>query len=275
MNPSYANVVISAALTVLLYADNVLADMEVHFIDVEQGGAVLVQKNNMTVLYDCGERQNWLDCDGLSWRPRRRQNRCLDRLACPQRPYGWLCPRPEQHRREEGLPQWLEAKTKTWRQFLKTIRAKSEAQIIDRDIKETDWLEIIIGYDRTKGHFGKEADNGILARVVDDKIKVLLIGDCEQPCEKEVIQSPVQSDVLSVGHHGSKYSSSAPFLDKVMPKVAVIQAGARNQYGHPTADALQRLKDAGVSSENLYRTDKQSSIVVISDGQTIEVQTEK
>jgi competence protein ComEC len=64
-------------------------------------------------------------------------------------------------------------------------------------------------------------------------------------------------------------------LAKVKAKIAVIQAGAGNQYRHPRPEVLQRLKGAGITNENLFRTDIQSSIVVISDGITVEVQTEK
>jgi beta-lactamase superfamily II metal-dependent hydrolase len=55
MKASYPSLVVLVVLTLLFYADNVLVEMEVHFIDVEQGGAVLVQKNNINVLYDCGD----------------------------------------------------------------------------------------------------------------------------------------------------------------------------------------------------------------------------
>lgn len=69
-------------------------------------------------------------------------------------------------------------------------------------------------------------------------------------------------DVLKVAHHGSKYSSSAEFLAVVRPKLAVISVG-RNNYGHPTNEALARLTEAGAK---IWRTDNQGELEIVSDG---------
>ena len=61
----------------------------------------------------------------------------------------------------------------------------------------------------------------------------------------------LKSDVLKVGHHGSRYSSTDEFLTKVFPKVAVIQVG-KNMYGHPSKETLRRLKNVGAA---VYRND--------------------
>jgi competence protein ComEC len=78
-------------------------------------------------------------------------------------------------------------------------------------------------------------------------------------------------DVLKVGHHGSKYSSTTAFLNAVNAEYGVICVGS-NSYGHPTSDALNRLSAAGVS---VYRTDLNGNIVVISDGYSLNISTEK
>lgn len=74
-------------------------------------------------------------------------------------------------------------------------------------------------------------------------------------------------EVLKVGHHGSKYSSSKAFLEEVRPKLAVISVG-KNSFGHPTGEALERLKLVGA---RVLRTDREGLIQVISDGQTWQV----
>ena len=77
---------------------------------------------------------------------------------------------------------------------------------------------------------------------------VLLTGDIEREQEAALVAShgaALRSDVLLVAHHGSKTSSSAAFLDAVAPRVAVIQAGYRNRFGHPAADVLARLHERG------------------------------
>jgi competence protein ComEC len=78
---------------------------------------------------------------------------------------------------------------------------------------------------------------------------VLLVGDIEQAQELRLVtdasatQPVIRSDVLLVPHHGSKTSSSAAFLDAVQPKLAVVQAGYRNRFGHPAASVIERYKE--------------------------------
>ena len=65
-------------------------------------------------------------------------------------------------------------------------------------------------------------------------------------------------EVLIVGHHGSKYSTSEELLGKTKPEYAIISVGADNSYGHPTAEVIQRLLDAG---SIIYRTDLHGTII--------------
>jgi competence protein ComEC len=97
--------------------------------------------------------------------------------------------------------------------------------------------------------------------------KFLFTGDAETKSEADMINSKqsLKADVLKVGHHGSKSSTSAVFLKAVAPKYAVISVG-KNSYGHPTKEILDRLKNAKVTT---YRTDLNGTVTVISDGKTI------
>ena len=83
--------------------------------------------------------------------------------------------------------------------------------------------------------------------------------------------TPILADVLKVGHHGSKYSSSAEFLVGVSPKYAVISCGRKNSYGHPHQEVLDKLK---CLETTLFRTDLQGTIICYSDGINITWQTE-
>ena len=100
----------------------------------------------------------------------------------------------------------------------------------------------------------------------------LFVGDCEGEEELELINENntafkyVPSEVLKVGHHGSKSSTSESFLSLVNPKYAVISCGEGNSYGHPHAEALNNLRTAGVE---LFRTDAQGSIVARTYGSGI------
>jgi len=111
-------------------------------------------------------------------------------------------------------------------------------------------------------------------RLVYNKNSFLFTGDAELQSEKDMINAKklLKADVLKVGHHGAKESSSQLFLDKVQPKIAVVGVGAKNSYGHPTNETLNRFKKYKTT---IYRTDKNGSVVVTSDGSKITVKPEK
>ena len=122
---------------------------------------------------------------------------------------------------------------------------------------------------------GKETnDTSIICRIVYGNNSFLFTGDAERAAEQVVLDSgfELKSDVLKVGHHGSENSTTYPFLREIMPKYAVISVGKDNNYGHPTEEALSRLRDANAT---VYRTDFHGDIVMESDGNTLTVTTEK
>lgn len=87
-------------------------------------------------------------------------------------------------------------------------------------------------------------------RVVDAHgTAALLAGDIEAAQEQALVArgAALQADVLLVPHHGSKTSSSAPFLDAVQPRTALVQAAYRSRFGHPAPEVLQRLRERGIA----------------------------
>ncbi|MBI2623960.1 MBL fold metallo-hydrolase [Candidatus Parcubacteria bacterium] len=112
----------------------------------------------------------------------------------------------------------------------------------------------------------KTNDYGIVSRLVHSEVEYLFTADVTSVVEGRLVVEGfnLASDVLKVGHHGSKYSSSALFLSAVQPQVAAISAGAKNPYGHPTPEMLDRLHAANI---RVYRTDEQGDVVVESDGE--------
>jgi competence protein ComEC len=106
------------------------------------------------------------------------------------------------------------------------------------------------------------------------KASFLLMGDAEAAAEKDILESnaKLSATVLGVGHHGSKSSSGLAFLKQVNPQYAVIQVGKDNQYGHPHETILSRLDKQGI---NVYRNDNQGTITFSTDGDRIEVITER
>lgn len=116
-------------------------------------------------------------------------------------------------------------------------------------------------------------DYSAVLRLVYGKNSFLFTGDAETKSESEMLHlgsSKLKVDVLKVGHHGSKTSSTSDFLKLVAPKYAIISVGKGNTYGHPTAEALDRLGSVGAT---IYRTDESGTIVCESDGETITFKT--
>jgi len=110
-------------------------------------------------------------------------------------------------------------------------------------------------------------ENSLVFNLVYKDTNFLFTGDIGKRVEELIKDKTGKIDVLKVAHHGSKYSSSAEFLNIIQPKVAVIEVG-ENSYGHPTEETLERLKQIGAS---IFRTDKHGTIKVIPKNNTVEV----
>ena len=99
-----------------------------------------------------------------------------------------------------------------------------------------------------------------------------LPGDAESQAEASILSDnageTLSADVLKVGHHGSKNSTTPDFLAAVHPQFAIISAGIENPYGHPSPDLLQRLENANAK---IFRTDLNGAIHVLTDGEKIEL----
>lgn len=114
----------------------------------------------------------------------------------------------------------------------------------------------------------------LILRVVYGETEFLFTGDAERESEQDILAlgKDISADVLKVGHHGSRDSSTYPFLSAIMPEYAVISVGRDNSYGHPTEEAISRLRDAGA---NILRTDELGDIIFRSDGDSLELLREK
>ena len=116
---------------------------------------------------------------------------------------------------------------------------------------------------------GKDSNNAsIVLMITYGKTRFLFTGDAERDAEQVILNNKknISATVLKVGHHGAENSTTYPFLRSVMPKYAVISVGKDNIYGHPADNTLSRLRDAGVK---VYRTDMQGDIICKSDGENI------
>lgn len=118
------------------------------------------------------------------------------------------------------------------------------------------------------GSYEDANNNSIVLKVEHGDNSFLFMGDAEEEAEADLLKSgaDVEADVLKVGHHGSRSSSSQKFLKAVDPSYAVISCGEDNSYGHPHAETLNNLRAMGV---DVFRSDEQGTIVAVSDGSKI------
>lgn len=117
---------------------------------------------------------------------------------------------------------------------------------------------------------GKKEDNNfsIISRLSYGADSFLFMGDAEVKEELALLAAwpDLSAEVLKVGHHGSKNSSNQLFLDKIKPKFSIISVGAKNRYGHPTSEALEKLEKIG---SEIFRTDLGGDIKLESKGKGI------
>ncbi len=105
-------------------------------------------------------------------------------------------------------------------------------------------------------------------RLAWNEVSFLLAADADQEAEKEILYGglvrDLHSDVLKVGHHGSRLSTSPAFLAAIDPQAAVISVGAGNLFGHPGEETL-----AAMEGVDLYRTDVHGTVTFTTDGERL------
>jgi competence protein ComEC len=114
-------------------------------------------------------------------------------------------------------------------------------------------------------------DNSLVLRVAYGERSVLFVGDAEHAEECDLLRmygARLRTDILKVGHHGSRTSSTPDFIAAVAPHDAVISAGVRNHFGHPTRATLDTLARAGV---RVWRTDRDGAVTASTDGVTWDI----
>lgn len=132
-------------------------------------------------------------------------------------------------------------------------------------------LDILTPFQSFIGEAPKNVhDSMVVSRLRYGSTAALFMGDAEKSLEYRLLYESLNSkfyslnsDLLKVGHHGSKTSTSEDFLRAVSPKFAVISVGRKNRYGHPHQEVLDRLKEYGA---RVFRTDLDGDIRFVSDG---------
>ena len=162
-----------------------------------------------------------------------------------------------------------------YRQVLAAARAHG---VVIRHLKQGDSFsedgvsgEVLWPDDLSESQAAKN-DDSLVLRLTDGAETLLLAGDIERPSERKILaeEQPVKVDFLKVAHHGSKTSTTDPFLSAAHPAFAAISVGRDNLFGHPSPEVNERLEAAGV---RVYRTDRDGAITASTDGKSLSVST--
>ncbi|MFH1181048.1 MAG: ComEC/Rec2 family competence protein [bacterium] len=159
--------------------------------------------------------------------------------------------------------------TAEYQEWVKLIESEGAKIFIakagTRALSESARIDILSPLESLVGQEFKDSnDTSIVAKLTFGESSFLFTGDISKSVEKELNKNDVDSDVLKVGHHGSKTSSGEEFIKEVSPQIAVISAGKNNSYGHPHKEVLDILNEYGI---HIYETGKDGDIKIISDGE--------
>lgn len=251
------------------------SNFEVHFIDVGQADSALIECDGETMMIDGG---NVADSNVVAAYLKKEDVTELNYVVCShahEDHVGGLSGALSVTKADNIYAPKTEANTKAYKNFKK----KAEEQNVE--IKHPNVGDKIQLGSSTVEFLGPVDENGkdlnstsIVLKIIYGNTSFLFTGDAESDEEEEILNSgaDLKSTVLKVGHHGSRTSTSYPFLREVMPQYAVISVEKGNSYGHPNEETLSKLSDAGVE---VYRTDESGDIVMTSDGNSISITTSK
>lgn len=250
-------------------------ELTVAFLDVGQGDAILIETaQNQQILIDGGRNRAVL-------RELRKvmpfYDRSIDVVIATHPDADHIGGLPDVLERYEVatvIEPGVEADTAVYKAFERLIEEKNIQRILARRgmmLALGDGAYLLILFpDRDVSGVGSN-DASVVAKLVYGKTSFLFTGDVSLKIEEYLVALDGRNldvDVLKVGHHGSKTSTSKVFIGFTSPEYAVVSAGAGNSYGHPHKEVLTALEGFGVS---ILRTDLQGTIIMTSDGDDLEV----
>lgn len=268
------NTTITTANTNGNTTNNVVADgnLTVYFIDVGQADSILITNNNHNMLIDAGNNEDGEQVVNFI------KDKKIEKLdyVVGTHPH-------EDHigglddvinsniQIEKVLMPKMQTNTKTFEDVLDAIQNKglkiTAPKKGDTYTLGDASLEVMTDSIENKKNLNLSSIT-LLMKYGNNSF--LFMGDAEK--ENEQTRQWPNVDVLKVGHHGSKTSSSQDFLNQIKPKISIIMAGTGNSYGLPKQEILDRLNNIG---SKIYRTDENGTITAVSDGNKIKINTEK
>ncbi len=253
-------------------APNSESKLIVHFLDVGQGDSIFIElPNGRTMLVDAGENYHG---QGIIDYVQTIGYHKLDYVVATHPHEDHIGSMPYIVRNFEigsiYMPD-VTANTATFESLLKAIKAKGLRVKNGRTgvhiIKDGELTADIIAPD--KPDESNLNNSSIVLLLTFGNVSYLLTGDAETK-ELNAIRADMHATVLKAGHHGSKTSTTQTLLKKISPSVTVISCGKNNDYGHPHAEVLKMLKSVNTS---VYRTDRDQTVIVATDGSSLTVST--
>ena len=244
-------------------------EMKVHFLDVGQGLSILVQSDGQTMIYDGGDKST----SSFVVSYLQKQNvTTIDYLISSHYDSDHMA----------GLIGCLNAfdvknvissdyehDSKLYQSFIQTVADKGlpmQHPAVGTEFSfGSGSFQILAPATIDPNDSNK---NSVAIKLTNGNNSFIFTGDAENTSEKAMCESGIDlsCDVLVPGHHGSATATSWDFLQATVPEYAVISCGKDNQYGHPDKDVMDKLESMDIQ---VYRTDKQGTIVAVSDGTTI------
>lgn len=248
------------------------SNLKIYFIDVGQADSILIEKDNEYALIDAGNNR-----DG------KKLVNYFKELNVPGFKYIFVTHPHEDH--IGGVDDVLKnfevervfmldvvLPTRTFEEVVEQLENKDiyyETPIIGStfDLGDAIIETIYLGEDEEDLN-----NSSIVLRLTYKETSYLFMADAEKETEDKIIDKNIQSTVLKVGHHGTKYASSKRFIEKVNPKYSIITVGKDNEYGFPKEQVLNNLKEV---KSKIYRTDLDGTIILTSDGKNIKINKKK
>jgi competence protein ComEC len=257
--------------------------LHVSFLDVGQGDAVLIQTpNGQNILIDGGPDPQKINLELSKKLPF--WDRTIDLVVCTQPQADHVTGLVEVLKRykvKQVLDPGVSYNSSIYQEWLNVLEERGTEYNIARAGQEIDLgngigMEVLNPPESLFQGTSDDVDNnGVVLRLNWGQVSFLFTADIREDIEFKLIsqRANLKSTVLKVSHHGSKTSTSQQFLAAVDPEVAVISVGADNPFGHPSPEVVERLINR-LGEDNVYRTDEDGTIELITDGEQLWVQTD-
>lgn len=262
-------------LCCLLIPSLASAELKVHFIDVGQGDAILVQCDGQTLLVDAGPAESGSIINTY----------LTDTLAIDSVDFVIATHAHDDHL--AGMQEALRGLS-VGHVFSSTAISSTYWFSIIMPVLNQDGLEVsfpaplesfqlggaVITFINTLTAAENPNDLSLAVRVEYGENAVLLMADIEAEAETHILGSgaPLKADILKVAHHGGNTSTTEAFVRAVSPQIAVISVGKGNPHDHPHMEPLRTLEKYNVT---IYRTDQFGTIVATSNGTTWSIEVSK